>query len=365
MSSVPNNPKTSSVPIREYSRSGDPTYTQPLNNYNPQQKSVLKSHLTFKEIGLKDHPAEPHLDPTMSALRQRKAPPSEDPIPSTFRKLHSWDEIPEWQQDNCYILHGYVKETSSFIKCLESLTFLHNESVNIYTHLIPGVMYFSAMVYFLTHYVEIYDTTTWADNAAFSVFAFGAAAALTLSSCFHCFKCHSKAVAAFGNKLDYLGIIILIVTSMFSILYYSLIDMPGVRLFYWSLTLLLGSVCAVLSLREKFRTRDWRPYRAGMFVLFGLSGVFPILTGIQRLGVEEVARRSLLKWIIWEGVLYIFGAGLYAARVPERYLPGTYDLWGHSHQLFHVLVVIAACCHGIGLIGAYHYAHRNIIALLL
>ena len=40
------------------------------------------------------------------------------------------------------------------------------------------------------------------------------------------------------------------------------------------------------------------------------------------------------------GALYITGAGLYAARIPERFLPGKCDIWFQSHQIFHLLVSI-------------------------
>ena len=33
---------------------------------------------------------------------------------------------------------------------------------------------------------------------------------------------------------------------------------------------------------------------------------------------------------------------IYATRVPERWKPGYFDLAFHSHQLFHVAVVLAA-----------------------
>ena len=39
------------------------------------------------------------------------------------------------------------------------------------------------------------------------------------------------------------------------------------------------------------------------------------------------------------------GAALYATRFPERYKPGAFDVAFHSHQLFHVAVVVAACIH--------------------
>ena len=47
--------------------------------------------------------------------------------------------------------------------------------------------------------------------------------------------------------------------------------------------------------------------------------------------------------------LYILGAVLYGLRIPERFLPGKFDLWFQSHQIFHVLVVFAAMVHYHGM----------------
>jgi len=45
------------------------------------------------------------------------------------------------------------------------------------------------------------------------------------------------------------------------------------------------------------------------------------------------------------GALYGLGVAVYAARVPERWAPGRFDLVGHSHQLFHLFVVAGAYAH--------------------
>jgi len=47
------------------------------------------------------------------------------------------------------------------------------------------------------------------------------------------------------------------------------------------------------------------------------------------------------------------------ARVPERWRPGAFDIWGSSHQIFHVLVVMAAAAHLIGLLKAFDNEHSN------
>jgi len=96
-----------------------------------------------------------------------------------------------------------------------------------------------------------------------------------------------------------------------------------------------------------------------MFVLMGLSGVFPVLHGIRLYGLDRLRKTSGLDWVILEGVLYILGAGLYAARYPERSNPGKFDIWGSSHQIFHVLVVLAAASHLVGLVKAFDYEHSQ------
>jgi len=60
-------------------------------------------------------------------------------------------------------------------------------------------------------------------------------------------------------------------------------------------------------------------------------------------------RQGSLVKLVTMGGLYIFGAFLYAARIPERWLPGKCDIWFQSHQLFHVLVVAAAFVHYHGI----------------
>ena len=81
------------------------------------------------------------------------------------RRLHHFHELPEWQQDNDKILTGYVRETNSFTKCIESLFYFNNESVNIYTHLVPALIYLALPLLLLidTYLVPKFPTTTAID----------------------------------------------------------------------------------------------------------------------------------------------------------------------------------------------------------
>ncbi|SCU91146.1 LAFA_0F02102g1_1 [Lachancea sp. 'fantastica'] len=276
------------------------------------------------------------------------------------RRLYTWEEIPEWQRDNEHIRSGYIIETKSLKECFCSLFYLHNESVNIYTHLLPGICFLS-VVLFDNYAIKKFVTTTWIDYAMIDLFFLGGFTCLMMSSLFHCLKCHSIEVAVFGNKLDYLGIVALVVSSMVSILYYGFHDNKPYFFIFSGFTALFGAGCTIASLKERFRSREWRAYRAALFVAFGLSALLPVIAGLVRYGLVETWARIQLKWIILEGVFYILGAVLYGTRIPERLVPGTFDIWGNSHQIFHVLVVVAALCHLRALLGAYELVHMNLL----
>jgi adiponectin receptor len=64
-----------------------------------------------------------------------------------------WHEIVTWQQDNHYIISGYRPQSNSYIKSYKSLGYLHNETVNIYTHLLGAISAFisSIILYRYSH----------------------------------------------------------------------------------------------------------------------------------------------------------------------------------------------------------------------
>ncbi|EUC35108.1 hypothetical protein COCVIDRAFT_37420 [Bipolaris victoriae FI3] len=268
-----------------------------------------------------------------------------------------WDELSPWQQDNHYIQTGYRAPSNSYSKSWKSLGYLHNETVNIYTHLIGALLAAVAGIALYFTLGPRYATATTEDVWAFGCFFAGAVACLGMSGTYHTIQNHSHEVAIWGNKLDYLGIVFLIWGSFVPVLYYAFRDEPELRKTYWAMITTLAAGTSIVSTHHKFRTPALRPFRALMFVLMGLSAVFPVLHGIQLYGVEHLRRSIGLDWILLQGVLYISGAVIYAARVPEKWSPGKYDIWGSSHQIFHVLVVLAAASHLNGLVQAFDYEH--------
>ena len=146
-----------------------------------------------------------------------------------------WPEIQPWQQDNHYILSGYRPQSNSYTKSAQSLGYIHNETVNIYTHLVGAIsaIISGAFVFFVLK--PRYATATKEDVMVFGCFFFGAAACLGMSATYHTISNHSQAVNSFGNKLDYLGIVFLIWGSFIPVLYYGFQGDPQLIKTYWTM----------------------------------------------------------------------------------------------------------------------------------
>ena len=65
----------------------------------------------------------------------------------------------------------------------------------------------------------------------------------------------------------------------------------------------------------------------GVFLGLGLSGVIPTLHYVISEGFLKAATIGQIGWLMLMASLYITGAALYAARIPERFFPGKCDIW--------------------------------------
>ncbi|CAM1507534.1 Fc.00g071750.m01.CDS01 [Cosmosporella sp. VM-42] len=300
-------------------------------------------------------------------LRQRRLSITEGLL-STARRLEYeaeqallifWDDLPAWRRDNHYIRTGYRHSRSSYKHSFQSLFYLHNESVNIWSHLLPAMAFIVGSFYLYSVIHPRYGEAASKDMLVFSFFFGGAILCLGMSATFHTLSNHSEAVAKWGNKLDYTGIVALIVGSYVPALYYGFYCKPELMKPYLSLIFLLGTGCGLVSWIERFRTPRWRPYRTMMFIGLGVSGVVPIIHGATIYGFQGLEDRMSLSWVALHGAMYIFGAVLYATRWPERSAPGKFDIWGNSHQIFHMFVVLAAATHFYGMAKAFDYHHTG------
>ena len=139
---------------------------------------------------------------TGSAERQH-----DTPVSIAKSRTFAWHQIPEWQRDNHYILSGYRPVSGSFKKSFASLIHQHNESFNAWSHLLGAVTFAVIGVRILGRSLITadHDDVLKEDVYLFACFFLGAVGCLGMSGVYHTLSNCSKEVAAFGNKLDYLG----------------------------------------------------------------------------------------------------------------------------------------------------------------
>jgi adiponectin receptor len=141
-------------------------------------------------------------------------------------------QLPEWRQDNPYILRGYRPLTNSYWWCCRSLTYLHNQTLNIYTHLIGLVLFALLGHAFRYTLYSRYQTATHEDAFVFIIFFIGLFTCLAFSSAFHTFSSHCEDVCKHWLILDILGILCLVTASWVPGIYYGFYCQRGVALFY-------------------------------------------------------------------------------------------------------------------------------------
>lgn len=171
----------------------------------------------------------PPSPPPPGPRRRRPSIPSSITTPLTTAAstatttLHLlWDDLPPWRRDNAYILSGYRRTSNSYLVSLSSILDIHNETVNIWTHLLGAAGFSAGGLVLYRAAAARYASATDADRLVFACFFAGAFLCLGMSATYHALTNHSAAVAKWGNKLDYTGIVLLIVGSYVPAMYYGL-----------------------------------------------------------------------------------------------------------------------------------------------
>ncbi|RHX98901.1 hypothetical protein DYB37_006368 [Aphanomyces astaci] len=177
-------------------------------------------------------------------------------------------------------------------------------------------------------------------NWPIKVFIGSAVICLTLSSIYHLLWVQSAAASVVFIQLDYSGIILMIAGSFFPLIYYSFYCTPNLLYMYLGIISALAVACLVASVCTSNQA-----IRSGMFLSLGFFALVPIGHLVWKHGIWDDHIQIFVKPLVAMGVLYLVGATIYGTRFPERYFPGHFDVWGHSHQLWHICVVAAALIH--------------------
>jgi len=250
-------------------------------------------------------------------------------------KLLKIDEVPEYLRFNPYIKTGY-RSSFDYKQCIKSLLYFHNETMNIWTHLL-GFLAFMALL--LWDFVAPPTRVTWEDFAVILTIITCYQACMILSAVFHTFTAHSKEVSETCLFLDLAGIAASITASYVSGIYYAFFCYPAWRNFYL-ITVGMIITCGIV-FRKALNEERNEAIRIVFFVCWAIYGTLPtlhwvILSG----GFGDVIIRTFLPRVVImyaiTGLAFLF----YLGKIPERFLPGRFDMLGSSHQWWHVLIFL-------------------------
>ncbi|XP_073816912.1 uncharacterized protein [Musca autumnalis] len=242
-------------------------------------------------------------------------------------ELLQWQDMPQYLQFNPYVLKGY-RPLQTFKGCLLSLFYWHNETINILTHAIP-IVYILAIVPGLM---------PWESGYRFLSFChvFGSVAPWCGSFVYHLFMNIERGENVYYTllKLDMVGIW---VSQSFGALPFVMATTFCFTL-KWR-TLVVASYC-LFSLWGLYKaltaSSPWQ--RRLCFALpFSMRSILIFLRTLGLVGGNPFA----LSHVYLQDAVSIIGGAIGAMRIPEKWLPGLVDFYLNSHNIMHVLVVIA------------------------
>ncbi|EGC37047.1 hypothetical protein DICPUDRAFT_46764 [Dictyostelium purpureum] len=279
--------------------------------------------------------------------------------------------------ENEYILSGFRLETkNSYIECTKSMFTLHNDTLNIWTHLVGAIIYLVLLFKSIniinynnnnninnsTNDFQSYinnnlnsdekQTLNFIDlpsNFNFLFFLFSCFLCFTSSTIYHTYRSHSIPVFRKTLMLDVSSIGFLILSSVCLIIDSELSCWPSFKKVYLSLFLIL-IIIALLLLPKIMREKRYG-FRTLIFSILALQGIVSHLLRIYMQGYFD-QDFYVLKCLVFAYLFIGLGLAIRRLKVPEKYSPGKFDIWFSSHQIFHVLVVI-------GTIQIYNAFQRN------
>lgn len=164
-----------------------------------------------------------------SKIKPRSHDKSSRPI------LSSYDDLPSWHQDNDFIRRGYRPVSNSIRKSLESWLYLHNETINIFSHLIPAVLFFAGEGLMYQYFEVHYPKSTNQDRLAFAFFLLTVATCFFLSVTYHTLMNHSDYISHILLRIDFVGIVIHTVGNFVSGIYMVFYCEPTLQSVYWTM----------------------------------------------------------------------------------------------------------------------------------
>ncbi|KAJ3110558.1 Progestin and adipoQ receptor member 3 [Phlyctochytrium bullatum] len=275
-------------------------------------------------------------------------------------KFYRIEEVPRYLQDNPFIKTMY-RSGYTYRENWISLCHGHNESGNVWSHLLATVLFIILAVVFAAGAPPLWTSNlggdgvtgrrlelAWEDRAILCFYLLASAYTYWVSTLFHLHLSHSAQAYLHFGCWDYSGISAGVLANAITILFYLHRCSPS-NLFGWLAAILVVNLVGVVG--PTFRlwpTAAFRPYRALVYIASATVSMSPIIhfaVAGNNTGSGALHAQFAFKGFFVALAMYFVGVAVYVMRLPERLAPGRFDLLLHSHQIWHVLCVAASLVH--------------------
>ena len=270
--------------------------------------------------------------------------------------LISYDVLPEPWRVNPHILSGY-RFSETKLDCIRSCFTLSNETVNIWSHGI-GLIIVLTIAFYLYPSTPAFSQATKFDIFIAGCFFFAACKCLVCSVMWHAMNSISnQTLMERFACVDYTGISLLVAASIMTTEYTAFYCEPWSRWTYLSITFALGILGTALPWNPTFNRADMAWARVGFYVSLAATGFVPVLQLTMERGWDETA--YFYAPVTQSIMVYLVGALIYAAKLPERWGPGWFDYVGGSHNIWHFAVLGGILFHYVAMQRFFSEAFRR------
>jgi adiponectin receptor len=268
-------------------------------------------------------------------------------------RLIRYEDLPVPWQVNPHILQGY-RFSSSKIECILSIFRPSNESVNIWSHAI-GLVIVLAIAFHFYPASATFPLSSKTDVLIAACFFAAACKCLICSTVWHTMNSIADHVLLDRFAcVDYTGISFLVAASILSTEWTAFYCEPVSRAIYMTFTAVMGALGTVLPWHPTFNRADMAWARVAFYVTLATTGFAPVIQ-------LNLTRGPAWSYYFYAPIgksmaVYLIGAIIYAAQVPEKWWPGRFDYAGASHNIWHLAVLGGILFHYTAMISFFNDA---------
>lgn len=245
--------------------------------------------------------------------------------------------LPEWYVVNPYVKTGYRQPTTpsrAFISAFE----WHNETLNIYTHFLPGLfwLYISFTCVKEDYYVNANTLTK-----AVILYSYAGASYMALASGIaHTFHIVDKRWSQVSWKLDFTGIILVNLSHQILDTYILFYTYPAIL----RIAIMTECIFALFCVKDIITTHTKSQWR----IIYPLISSTVLTTPaflVSYIGESTVLHKMALSSLRCSTMVLIAGGVFLLGKFPERFWNpnGLFDNW-NSHVWHHIFIVTSITC---------------------